>query len=289
MANFQPSELSGGNRIVDFPLSRREFSKIAGLLHRETGISLADTKLDLVQGRLARRIRALGLGSFAQYIAVLDGPEGASEQPWMINALTTNLTGFFREKHHFDFLADTILPALTQRRNGGSGRLRIWSAGCSSGEEPYSIAMTVASRLADLRKWDARILATDVDSDMVAFGRTGVYDATRISPIPDNLRRRFLSPVDGSDAMEATDSLRSLIAFRQLNLLQTWPMRGLFDVIFCRNVVIYFDKDTQRKLFDRYADILVPGGWLFIGHSESLFRISDRYDHLGRTIYRTRS
>ena len=289
MTSAQHLDTPRAIRVTELPLSRQEFRQIADLLRQETGISLAETKLDLVQGRLGRRIRELRLGSFAAYIDLVNGPEGLDERPLMINALTTNLTGFFREKHHFDFLGDTVLAALAQQRRPSERRLRIWSAACSSGEEPYSIAMTVATRLPEMRQWDARILATDIDTDMVAFGRAGIYDSTRVQPVPETLRKRFLKPADAPDAFEVTDALRELVAFRQLNLLQTWPMRGPFDVIFCRNVVIYFDKDTQRSLFDRFADMLTPGGYLFIGHSESLFRISDRYDHLGRTIYQVRS
>jgi chemotaxis protein methyltransferase CheR len=274
---------------ADFPLSPHEFAIIADMLHRETGINLGKTKRDFVEGRLGRRLRALRLDSFTQYLALVDSAQGVDERRLMINALTTNLTGFFREKHHFDFLGNTILPDLAQRASQAGRRLRIWSAGCSSGEEPYTIAMTVATRLPALQTWDARILATDLDTDMVTFGHAGRYAMARTEPVPEALRRRFLIPVEEDDTMEVTDALRALVAFRQLNLLQTWPMRGLFDVIFCRNVVIYFDKETQRTLFNRFADLLVPGGWLFVGHSESLFRLSDRFEHLGRTIYRAKS
>ncbi len=202
----------------------------------------------------------------------------------MVNAITTNLTGFFREPHHFETLARNIIPELA-RSNSHGRRLRIWSAGCSSGEEPYSIAMTVLSALPQRNQWDALVLATDIDTNMVATGQAGLYDGVRTEPVPPELRRRYVRPVD-QDVMEMAPELKRIIRFKPLNLLQPWPMRGMFDVIFCRNVVIYFDKDTQRALFDRYADILKPDGWLFIGHSESLFRVSDRFSHLGRTTYR---
>lgn len=269
-----------------YPLGQAEFSAIAAMLYKEAGITLGPTKRELVQGRLARRLRALGCDNFVAYLALIRGADGLTERRRMINALTTNLTGFFREQHHFDFLSDEVLPELSRLRGSMGRRLRIWSAGCSSGEEPYSIAMTVHSRLPDIDRWDARILATDIDTDMVATGLAGSYDASRVERVPKALRLRYLASVKGSDTFTVSERIRPLITFRSLNLLDSWPMRGPFDVIFCRNVVIYFDKPTQHRLFDRFADILMPGGWLFIGHSESLFHVCDRFEHLGRTIYR---
>ena len=269
----------------NYPLSAAQFATIAALLHGEAGITLGPNKRDLVHGRLARRLRALGCPDFARYIRLVNEPGGEDERRSMINALTTNLTGFFREPHHFEFLTSDILPELV-REHGGARRLRIWSAGCSSGEEPYSIAMAVHSGLPDIERWDARILATDIDTDMVAAGRSGRYEASRTERVPLKMRQRYLVPAPNGDAVLMAEALRSLISFKCLNLLERWPMQGPFDVIFCRNVVIYFDKETQRTLFDRYADLLKPGGWLFIGHSESLFHISTRFEHLGKTIYR---
>lgn len=269
-----------------YPLEQSEFSTIAAMLYKEAGITLGPTKRDLVQGRLARRLRALGCADFAAYIALVQGSDGFAERRQMINALTTNLTGFFREQHHFDFLGDEILPQLSRLREGAKRRLRIWSAGCSSGEEPYSIAMTVHSRLTDIDRWDAKILATDIDTDMVASGQAGSYDASRAERVSKEMRLRYMKPSRGTETLHISDQLRSIISFRYLNLLEPWPMSGPFDIIFCRNVVIYFDKPTQRRLFDRFADLLIPGGWLFIGHSESLFHVCDRFEHLGRTIYR---
>ncbi|MBU8541070.1 CheR family methyltransferase [Falsiroseomonas tokyonensis] len=261
-------------------LTDQDFGRIVALVRQHSGIALSDSKRDLVYGRLRRRLRALRLGSFAAYVAVLEGPDGAEEQVRMINAITTNLTGFFREPHHFDHLAQSILPKLPR----GQRRLRIWSAGCSSGEEPYTIAMTLRSAMPDLDSWDARILATDIDTDMVAHGEAGRYAADRASAIPPHLRRAHTQAVGSQVEMGA--ELKSLISFLPLNLLQAWPMRGPFDAIFCRNVVIYFDKPTQRILFDRFAEMLCPGGHLFVGHSETLYRVSERFQHLGRTIYR---
>jgi len=266
-----------------FHLSDRDFKQIVAIVRENTNIHLTDAKRNLVYGRLGRRLRTLGFQSFQDYCALLESPEGEAEREMMINAITTNLTGFFREQHHFDFLESKILAGLRDRPPPGR-RLRVWSAGCSSGEEPYSIAMTLQASIPDVDRWDARILATDIDTNMVEHGAAGMYDLRRAGAIPDSYRRRFTA--DRGDSVEMSDDLRSLIAFKPLNLFDPWPMSGPFDVIFCRNVVIYFDKSDQRILFDRFANILAPGGWLFIGHSESLFRVSDRFKHLGRTIYR---
>ncbi|OYW10228.1 MAG: hypothetical protein B7Z53_01465 [Rhodospirillales bacterium 12-71-4] len=265
----------------EIQLSAAEFADLAARVRRVSGIALGEGKRDLVHGRLRRRLRALRLPSFAAYIAVLDGPEGAEEEVRMINAITTNLTGFFREPHHFAHLAQQLLPALPRQGR----RLRIWSAGCSSGEEPYSIAMTLCQAMPDLAQWDARILATDIDTDMVALGTAGRYAAERAASIPPALRQAHVRALD-AETVEMAPSLKALVRFLPLNLLGAWPMRGRFDAVFCRNVVIYFDKPTQARLFDRFADILVPGGHLYVGHSETLHRVSDRFQHLGRTVHR---
>ncbi len=266
----------------EFALTARDFDAIRSRVRGAAGIVLGDSKRDLVYGRLGKRLRARGCASFAEYVAFLDGPDGGDEQVELVNALTTNLTGFFREPHHFETLAKTILPALAE---APSRRLRIWSAACSSGEEPYTIAMVLHKAIPDLRGWDARILATDIDTDMIARSRAGLYDVSKAAAIPRDIARGRVIKAD-ADTVEMSPALKDLIRFRPLNLLGPWPFRGMFDVIFCRNVVIYFDKDTQCRLFDRFAEVLPLGGWLFIGHSESLFRVSERFQHLGRTIYR---
>ena len=267
----------------EFELTDRDFARIVKLVKTDAGIQLTDRKRELVYGRLARRLRALGLRDFGRYCDMVEEDGDVTERRAMINAITTNLTSFFREKHHFDFLGATVLPELAAAK--GSRRLRIWSAGCSTGEEAYSIAMTMRKSMPDLAGWDARILATDIDTDVIATGTAGRYPATRVELIPSDLRRQFVHGA-GDETVEMADTIKSLIAFRQLNLFDQWPMKGPFDVIFCRNVVIYFDKETQRKLFCRFAEILKPDGWVFIGHSESMFNVCDRFRHIGRTIYR---
>jgi chemotaxis protein methyltransferase CheR len=205
----------------------------------------------------------------------------------LCNAITTNLTAFFREPHHFEYLREQVLAPLIAN-SSASRRLRIWSAGCSTGEEPYSIAMTVLETLPDLRRWDVRILATDLDSDVLERGRRGIYVEERLKNLSAQRRARFFTEQHGRDgtSFEASDELKSLITFKQLNLMHPLPMRGPLEAIFCRNVVIYFDKDTQRELFARIAQLQRPGNLLFLGHSESLFKVTEEYSLIGKTVYR---
>ncbi len=269
----------------EYALHDDDFRKISALVAKRSGIVIDDRKRAFIHGRLGRRLRILGLANFAEYCRLLEGPEGAGEQDMLVNAITTNHTSFFRESHHFDYLAQTVLPATIKANGPRNGRLRLWSAGCSTGEEPYSLAMTLRDCRLPMNGWDVRVLATDLDTNVVRHAAEGLYDAERVEAIPPPLRKQYVSTEpDGRAAMD--DTLRSLITFKPLNLLEDWPMTGPFDVIFCRNVVIYFDKPTQRRLFDRFATILRPDGWLFVGHSESLTNISDRFDLVGRTIYR---
>jgi len=269
----------------DLVFTDADFNFIRRVVVEQTGITLSEQKRELVYGRLAKRLRALDLQTFAQYCSHLE--QNPDELHELVNAITTNLTSFFREPYHFDYLRDTLLPDLL-RSNAQSRRIRIWSAGCSTGEEPYTIAMVLRDALPAGQGWDAKILATDIDSNVLAKAQQGVYAEERASGVPERYQRRSFRRGQGDNAgmLRVSDEVRSLITFRQLNLMQEWPMRGPFDVIFCRNVVIYFDKPTQRRLFDRYADLLVDGGHLFIGHSETLFKVSERFTLIGRTIYR---
>ena len=269
----------------DYDLSDAEFSRLRGLVYKHTGIALSDAKRELVYGRLSKRLRSLGMSSFSEYCGMLEGAH-TDELQELTNAITTNLTSFFREKHHFEQLAAEVLPPM-QRAADNRRRLRVWSAGCSTGEEPYSIAITLREALAASRDWDVKLLATDIDSKVVATAQAGSYRSDRFKGMSaDRVKRWFPSPAGQPDQGVASPELKSLITFRQLNLLNPWPMKGPFDVIFCRNVVIYFDKETQRTLFERMAALQKPGGWLFIGHSENLFNVSQRYKLEGRTAYR---
>ena len=264
----------------EFPMSTANFRHIRDVAYQMTGIILSDHKQNMIYGRLARRLRILNLTSFDDYCALLY--ENSPESDDFINSITTNLTAFFRESHHFDYLKNQVLPDI-QKTNKASRRLRIWSAGCSTGEEPYSIAMTLAEAKG-FDGWDCKILATDLDSNVVAAGKSGIYRQERVTGIPTAYNKYF-KKIASEDSIEIREDVRKLIVFKQLNLLHEWPMRGMFDVIFCRNVVIYFDAPTQQKLFSRYANILSENGHLFIGHSENLNRVSNAFTSLGRTIY----
>jgi chemotaxis protein methyltransferase CheR len=270
----------------EYAFSDADFNALRVLVKEHTGIALGEQKRELVYGRLSRRLRALDIDSFREYCAILSDPQG-KEIGEFCNAITTNLTSFFRESHHFDYIREALLePRLADAR--ASRRLRIWCAGCSSGEEPYSLAMTLRETLANTGRWDVRILATDLDSDVLAKGQNGLYAADRVKDLSASRRERFFTTTqqNGATMYKVAPELRDLITFRQLNLMTPFPMKGPFDAIFCRNVVIYFDKDTQRDLFARMAHLQEPGALLFLGHSESLFKVSSDYALIGKTIYR---
>jgi chemotaxis protein methyltransferase CheR len=275
------------SRLREFAFGNEDFEALRRLVKQTTGINLSDQKRELVYGRLARRLRALKLKSFAEYRELL-AADGGAEMVEFCNAITTNLTAFFREPHHFEYLREHVLQPLISNSTAASRRVRIWSSASSTGEEPYSIAMTVLETLPDVRRWDVRILATDLDSDVLERGRRGVYPADRLKNLSPQRRTRFFTEHQEREGVmyEATPELKSLITFKQLNLMHPFPMRGPLDVIFCRNVVIYFDKDTQRDLFSRISRLQKPGNLLFLGHSESLFKVSEDYALIGKTIYR---
>jgi chemotaxis protein methyltransferase CheR len=273
-------------RVREFAFGNEDFEALRKLVKELTGINLSDQKRELVYGRLARRLRALHLRSFVEYRDLL-ASDGGKEISEFCNAITTNLTSFFRESHHFDYLREQVLQARLNDRNAPR-RLRIWSAGCSTGEEPYSLAMTILESIPDLRTWDIKILATDLDSDVLGRAQRGVYAADRVRALGPQRVTQFFAERRGRDGpcYEVKPDLMSLITFKQLNLMHPLPMKGPLDVVFCRNVVIYFDKDTQRELFARVSRLQRPGNLLFLGHSESLFKVSESYSPIGKTIYR---
>lgn len=266
----------------EFPMSQKNFDQVKDIAYRLTGIKLTDHKKNMIYSRLARRIRQRRLASFDDYCALLE-LAGNDETTEFVNAITTNLTSFFRENHHFEYLVDTVFPVLI-KKNGASRRVRLWSAGCSTGEEPYSIAICLKEHM-PVSSWDVKLLATDLDTNVVAHGKRGVYHQDRIESMETGRVKKWFLRDNGGTEVRIKENVQELITFKPLNLLHAWPMKGPFDVIFCRNVVIYFDKDTQRKLFNRYADLLAPGGYLFIGHSENLHKVCDRFKSLGKTIY----
>lgn len=269
----------------EYAFTQRNFDQIAALLREQTGIALTESKATLVYSRLAKRLRKLGIENFDAYWTLIDSPEGKGERNEMMAALTTNVTRFFREPHHFDYLRRELAPRLSEAARRGD-RVRLWSAACSSGEEPYSMGLTLLDTLPDAARYDVRILATDIDPNMVARARAGVYREDAVAPIPPAMRERWMKrQQDGQHVLWCVkDELRTLITFKELNLIGPWPMRGRFDVVFCRNVVIYFEEATQIALWNRFKEVLTPEGRLFIGHSE---RVDvPGFESAGLTIYK---
>jgi chemotaxis protein methyltransferase CheR len=271
----------------EFEFSDEDFRSLRDLVREVSGITLSEAKRELVYGRLSRRLRALGMSTFRDYRALLAGPQGKAELGEFTNAVTTNLTSFFRENHHFDYLREHVLAPMAEGA-GRRRRLRIWSAGCSTGEEPYSIAITIAETLPDWQKLDIKILATDLDTDVLSRAASGLYAEDRVRGLGPRRLAKFFAPVaERTRTMYRFDpQLAGLVSFRQLNLMNPLPMRGPLDVIFCRNVIIYFDKDTQRELFARIAPLQSQDALLFLGHSENIFKVSEAYDLIGKTVYR---
>ena len=274
-------------RLEQHTLSSKQFKFICRLVYEATGIVLDERKREMVYRRLMRRTRDLKIASFSEYCSLLESGCD-NELPKFINSITTNLTSFFRENHHFEHLKNHFIPEHI-KKHGHSQKLRVWSAACSTGEEPYSLAITLYEALGPLiSTWDTKILATDLDTDVLATGMNGIYKADRIKDIDDNYKKHWFKRGSGenSQLVKVHPRLAKLITFKQLNLLDPWPMKGPFDIIMCRNVLIYFDRATQKNLIDRYYDLLRPGGLLILGHSESLAKDENLFIVEGRTIFR---
>lgn len=283
-ANLLPKDFADG----EFPLTLADFRRLAEILQAETGIALDEGKTPLVYSRLAKRLRALGLRSFGAYLGHISTHAGAAERRLMIEALTTNVTRFFREAHHFEHLAAEVLPPLIAEARRG-GRVRLWSAGCSSGEEPYSLALTVLDLLPDASRYDIKILATDVDTQVLSRGQAGRYNNGAVARIDPGLRDRWMiadDAADGGSAWLAGPEMRGLVGFRKANLLGAWPMKGPFQVIFCRNVVIYFDEILRDAVLAKMTALLSPGGHLYVGHSERLKLGGTELQLVGLSTYR---
>lgn len=265
-------------------LERPAFDAIVTLAHREFGLNIAPEKLKMVQSRLRHRLRALNLTDFDSYSDLVRSTDGADERRSMISALTTNVSHFFREPHHFDTLNTVVLPRIRERMKS-KDRIRIWSAGCSNGQEPYSIAMYLLHAEPYLKDRDFKILATDIDPKVVAFAERGLYSREQTEVISSEYKSKFMS--GSQDALGFTAHLRSLVTFRELNLLAPWPMKYPFDAIFCRNVVIYFDLPTQEALWPRFHASLRNDGVFFLGHSERIAAPANfGFKTIGTTTYK---
>lgn len=267
------------NNNKEFSFTDRDFNRVREMIYQRAGISLSDNKQDMVYSRLARRLRVLGLSSFAGYLDSLASNAHHEEWESFTNALTTNLTSFFREAHHFPVLADFL-----QHKHG---EVQIWCSASSTGEEPYSIAMTVCEAYNSLTP-PVKIIATDIDTNVLETAANGIYPLDRVEKMPvAKVKHFFLKGKGANDGtVRVKQALRDLITFQPLNLLApTWPIAGPYDVIFCRNVMIYFDKPTQAKILDRFAQIMKPDGLLFAGHSENFLNVTNRFHLLSKTVY----
>ena len=272
----------------DIVLSEKDFQTISKLVYDHCGINLHGGKKELVRARLAKRLRLGKFRTFQEYMEhVLEDKTGV-EFSILIDSLSTNVTSFFREPQHFDFLRSEFLPSLLERKGKKRDfRIRAWSAGCSSGEEPYSIAITLLEAVAGRPCWDVKILATDISTSVLETAKKGIYKKERIAPVPSIQKHKYLieSRVNNEKIYEVSDSLRKVIIFKYLNLMESWPIKGPIDFIFCRNVMIYFDKPTQSRLINRYWDLLCSGGVLFTGHSESLTGTDHKFKYVQPAIY----
>jgi chemotaxis protein methyltransferase CheR len=273
----------------DIALTDREFERVKRRVYDVAGISLSEAKRTLVVSRLHKVVRALGLTTFDAYMDYLERRGSPADAQDFVNALTTNLTRFFREDHHFEHLNRQVKALIDSRPPPGphgKPRLRIWSAGCSTGQEPYTIALSLLAAFPELRRWDFRILATDIDTNVLARAAQGIYPESELSGLSAERAALFERPGDGT--IRVPQGARELISFLPLNLIEAWPVKGPFDAIFCRNVAIYFDKPTQAEVFSRFGAVLSPAGFLYIGHSENLGAGAAEFRLVGKTIYHPR-
>ncbi len=272
-----------------FQLKDRDFKEIAAIVYNSAGIHLKESKRTLVVSRLTKRVRALGLDSFSEYVRYLSHPEHqAQELPQLVNCITTNTTEFFREPKHFDFLKKVLPPLLAQGETMGRRVLRVWCSACSTGEEAYSLAMVLANFFERCRGWKVRVLASDIDTDVLRFASAGIYPTERSRSIPVILRSKYMKMTPGLPPghSQVARKLRTMVVFRKINLLHdAFRFNQPLDIIFCRNVVIYFDDPSKQKLVNKFAAVLRPGGYIFVGHSESLLIQKDNFRFVENTIY----
>ncbi|MFO7985604.1 MAG: protein-glutamate O-methyltransferase CheR [Desulfatiglandaceae bacterium] len=268
--------------LISSELSERDFKHVSDIVYSICGINLKNGKEALVRARLTKRLRVLKLGSFKEYMHLINGDEGQKEIGFLIDAMTTNKTSFFRESAHFNYLRDVIIPETNTRK------MRFWTAACSSGEEPFSLCMLLHETIPNIALKDILILATDISVSMLKKARMATYGKETIRDLPPTFLKKYFVQHRSKEGSlyRVKDDIRANVRFAWLNLLEPWPMRGPFNVIFCRNVMIYFDRPTQQKLINRFWDILASGGHLFVGHSEGLSAIKHKFHYVQPAIYR---
>ncbi|MBU0728827.1 MAG: protein-glutamate O-methyltransferase [Proteobacteria bacterium] len=267
-------------------LTDSQFLKFSELVYEKTGIFLKPEKKELLNARLGKRLRACGINDFKNYYNFVMGDASGEELIHLIDSVSTNFTNFFREKAHFDFLKANVLPGYIKGARGKK-QISVWSAACSSGEEPYTLGMVLGDFFSRYQDWNFSILATDISTRVLSHGERGVYSLDRVAGIPENQLRLFFQKGTGksSGQVKVKDSLRGLVTFRRFNLMDVFPWKESFDIIFCRNVMIYFNRETQQELISKFYGSLVPGGHLFIGHSESISGIKHGFKQIASTTY----
>lgn len=269
----------------EFLFTEKDFNYLRKVANEYSGITVSDDKYDMYYARIAKRVRLLGLNNFSEYCTYLKNNH-AKEFTNFINSITTNLTSFFRENYHFEYLEKEIIPEF-KKKYAAKKSLRVWCSAASTGEEPYSIAITLAENF-NLDNWDIKFLATDIDSNVLDTARNGIYEIQRISNLSKSRKNRWFRKGAGENKgiVRVDDALKKLIAFKRLNLIQEWPIKNKFDIIFCRNVFIYFDGPTKEMILERFYDLLNDDGYLILGHSESIHSMNTAYEAVGHTIYR---
>lgn len=274
--------------IRDVVLSENIFKKLGSFIQSECGIKMPPGKRLMVQSRLMKRLRALEISSFEEYWAFIQSTEDKDEVINLINAVSTNKTDFFREPDHFKYLIDTVLPELIKNRPSEIREpFKFWSAGCSTGEEPYTLAMVLSDFAEKNRSFKFKILATDISTKVIEHGRIAIYSKERIDPIPMKMKQKYLlkSKDPANKVVRIIPKLRSKVIFRRLNFLDNFRLKEKVEVIFCRNVVIYFDRDIQKKLVEKFYEQLIPGGFLFMGHSETINGLNTKFKTVAPTVY----
>ncbi len=268
--------------LIAAELTDKHFKKVSQIVHRMCGIHLKDGKEALVRARLMKRLRALGMDSFDTYISYIEKSPNSGELELMVDVMTTNKTSFFREPAHFEFLGAEVLPRLRGHR------MRFWTAACSSGEEPFSLAILIRETLPNCDRMDIKILATDISTRMLERARQAAYSREYVQDVPKHLLQKHFARIGNTapPLYQVRDAARSMVRFAWLNLIDRWPMKGPFNVIFCRNVMIYFDRPTQQQLINRFWEYLEPEGYLFVGHSEGLSAITHKFQYIRPAVYR---